>query len=104
MAVFTLFIACFSNLPCSELWSAAATSSDVKLIQLVCHAQDVMMPDVDGIELLKHVRSDEAFNSMPVVSAPLSGPDYEVRCPPRASPSVFADCSDVGQRAQQDCV
>ena len=29
------------------------------------------MPDVDGIELLKHVRSDEAFNSMPVVSRPL---------------------------------
>lgn len=27
-----------------------------------------MMPDVDGIELLKHIRSDEAFNSMPVVS------------------------------------
>ena len=26
------------------------------------------MPDVDGIELLRHVRSDEAFNSMPVVS------------------------------------
>lgn len=26
------------------------------------------MPDVDGIELLKHIRSDEAFNSMPVVS------------------------------------
>ena len=30
--------------------------------------QDVMMPDVDGIELLRHIRSDEAFNSMPVVS------------------------------------
>ena len=27
-----------------------------------------MMPDVDGIELLRHIRSDEAFNSMPVVS------------------------------------
>ena len=29
------------------------------------------MPDVDGIELLKHIRSDEAFNSMPVVSEPI---------------------------------
>lgn len=26
------------------------------------------MPDVDGIELLRHVRSDEALNTMPVVS------------------------------------
>ncbi len=29
------------------------------------------MPDVDGIELLRHIRSDEAFNSMPVVSESL---------------------------------
>ena len=30
------------------------------------------MPDVDGIELLEHIRSDEAFNSMPVVSKSLT--------------------------------
>ena len=30
--------------------------------------QDVMMPDVDGIEVLRHVRQDESLNSVPVVS------------------------------------
>ncbi|KAK9820862.1 hypothetical protein WJX81_005532 [Elliptochloris bilobata] len=28
---------------------------------------DVMMPDVDGVELLRHVRGDDSLNSMPVV-------------------------------------
>lgn len=27
------------------------------------------MPDVDGVELLRHVRGDDSLNSMPVVSA-----------------------------------
>lgn len=26
------------------------------------------MPDVDGIELLKHVRGDEAWSNLPVIS------------------------------------
>ncbi len=34
-----------------------------------CLVQDVMMPDVDGVELLRHVRGDDSLNSMPVVSA-----------------------------------
>lgn len=28
------------------------------------------MPDVDGIELLKHIRTDASFSSIPVVSKP----------------------------------
>jgi len=35
----------------------------------VCCAQDVMMPDVDGIELLRHLRGNESFAAVPVVSA-----------------------------------
>jgi len=27
------------------------------------------MPDVDGVELLRHVRGDDSLNTMPVVSA-----------------------------------
>jgi len=36
---------------------------------LPCLLQDVMMPDVDGVELLRHVRGDDSLNTMPVVSA-----------------------------------
>lgn len=32
--------------------------------------KDVFMPDVDGIELLKHIRTDASFCSIPVVSMP----------------------------------
>ena len=31
--------------------------------------QDVMMPDVDGVELLRHVRADAGLRDVPVVSA-----------------------------------
>lgn len=31
--------------------------------------QDVMMPDVDGVELLRHVRAEPSLRDVPVVSA-----------------------------------
>lgn len=40
-------------------------------ISLMCvFGQDVMMPDVDGLELLRQVRADESLATMPVVSKP----------------------------------
>jgi CheY-like chemotaxis protein len=33
-----------------------------------CPLQDVMMPDVDGLELLRYVRSNHDLSSLPVIS------------------------------------
>ncbi len=47
------------------------------------------MPDVDGVELLRHVRGDDSLNTMPVVSARPCRAHFaralSVRAPPRAA-------------------
>ena len=47
--------------------------------------QDVMMPDVDGIELLRHLRGNESFAAVPVVSTPLAAPSLCLPPPPPPS-------------------
>jgi response regulator RpfG family c-di-GMP phosphodiesterase len=78
------------NLMCRSRAAFAAQTGDVQESSSVCcsdrslnaahkHLQDVMMPDVDGIELLRFLRGNDAFAAVPVVSECLLGASCSMR-------------------------
>lgn len=62
------------------------------------------MPDVDGIELLRHVRAEPSLHAVPVVSESKEKERGEAGAAPRAgapTPRSLPLCSDVRQRARR---
>lgn len=55
----------FANLAARQL---PAVSDSLAGAEQLHALQDVMMPDVDGLELLKHVRGESSYAHIPVVS------------------------------------
>lgn len=54
----------FSN----TCYEGALDADGVVIYLLLSLLQDVMMPEVDGLELLRFVRSNEELSNLPVIS------------------------------------
>ena len=76
LMLYTLKASGFSGIPnAAEFWQALSKTQDVLYPDLIM--LDIMLPDEDGIEILKKLKSNAKTANIPVIMASAKGTEYD---------------------------